>query len=237
MTLLEVKNLAVQYGRVPALQNVSLTVEQGSALTVLGRNGAGKSTLLHAIMGSTSAATGDIMWRGERINKWQPHRRLRAGMALVPEDRRIFPDLTVLENLRLGGFTLNRPEFAAARQRVTKLFPLLEERIDAPAGSLSGGQQQMLAIGRALMSGATLLMLDEPSLGLAPLIVQELYAQLQTLREQGITIILVEQQAQRALRFADEAIVLNLGQVVLQEKPTTLLQDPRLAATYMGFVP
>jgi branched-chain amino acid transport system ATP-binding protein len=236
MTFLQIQDLEVRYGRVLALQNVSLELSRGQTLAVLGRNGAGKSSLLNAIAGSVRPSNGRILWQGQDMTFKTADQCVRQGIALVPEGRRIFPDLTVRENLRLGGFTLNKNDFRTAIANVFDLFPLLLERAESLAGGLSGGQRQMLAIGRALMTGASLLLLDEPSLGLAPLIIDEVYAQLAKLREQGLTMILVEQQVQRALRFADKAMVLNLGQITLQEKPELLLKDTRLIDAYMGKV-
>lgn len=234
MSLLAIKDLEVKYGNVIALQNLSLEVYQGGILAVLGRNGAGKSSLMKAIAGDVRPSKGTIIWDGTDIIRKAANQRVRSGIALVPEGRRIFPHLTVAENLRLGGFNLNNIEYEETREEVLTAFPVLKERMDNPAGQLSGGQQQMLAIGRALMSGAKLLLLDEPSLGLAPKIVDEVYAQLGKLHEQGLTLIVVEQQVQRVLQLADSAIVLNLGQVVLREDPAKLINDPRLVATYMG---
>ncbi len=234
MSLLVIKDLEVKYGNVIALQSLSLEVDQGGILAVLGRNGAGKSSLMKAIAGDVRPSKGKIIWDGTDISRKAANQRVRSGIALVPEGRRIFPHLTIAENLRLGGFYLSHNEFEKTREKVLTSFPVLKERIDNPAGQLSGGQQQMLAIGRALMSGARLLLLDEPSLGLAPKIVDEVYAQLEKLHEQGLTLIVVEQQVQRALQLADSAIVLNLGEVVLQEDPARLINDPRLVATYMG---
>ncbi len=234
MSLLTIQDLQVRYGNVIALQNLSLAVEQGGILAVLGRNGAGKSSLMKAIAGDVRPGKGKIIWDGTDISRKAANQRVRAGIALVPEGRRIFPHLTVGENLRLGGFYLKDGEYEATREKVLASFPVLKERLDNPAGQLSGGQQQMLAIGRALMSGARLLLLDEPSLGLAPKVVDEVYAQLSNLHEQGLTLIVVEQQVQRALQLADTAVVLNLGKVVLREDPARLIHDPRLVAAYMG---
>ena len=234
MSLLVIRDLEVKYGNVVALQNLSLEVAQGGILAVLGRNGAGKSSLMKAIAGDVKPSSGQIIWDGIDITRKAANQRVHAGIALVPEGRRIFPHLTVGENLRLGGFYLNNQAYEATREKIIHAFPVLKERLDKPAGQLSGGQQQMLAIGRALMSGARLLLLDEPSLGLAPKIVDEVYAQLEGLIAQGLTLIVVEQQVQRALQLADAAIVLNLGKVVLREDPARLIDDPRLVATYMG---
>lgn len=234
MSLLTIKDLEVKYGNVIALQRLSLEVDHGGIFAVLGRNGAGKSSLMKAIAGDVRPSNGKIFWDGTDITRKAANQRVHSGIALVPEGRRIFPHLTVGENLRLGGFYLSNHEYEATREKILNSFPVLQERIDNPAGQLSGGQQQMLAIGRALMSGARLLLLDEPSLGLAPKIVDEVYAQLENLHEQGLTLIVVEQQVQRALQLADSAIVLNLGKVVLREDPARLINDPRLVATYMG---
>ena len=233
MALLEVSDLEVRYGRVVALSQVSLAIAPGEVLTVLGRNGAGKSSLLKAVAGEVRPGKGRIVWKGQEISGWTADRRARQGIALVPEGRRIFPQLTVRENLRLGGFNLERAALTPALERVFGLFPILADRAETAAGRLSGGQQQMLAIGRALMSGAELLLLDEPSLGLAPLFVDEVYKQLQGLRKEGLTMILVEQQVQRALAFSDQAIVLNLGEIVLREAPDVLRQDGRLVEAYL----
>ena len=237
MAVLRVQELEVRYGRIMALTDINLKVAQGQTLAVLGRNGAGKSSLLNALAGSVRPSNGRIWWQEQEITSWSADQCVRQGIALVPEGRRIFPHLTVRENLRLGGFSLNKKAFAAAVDHVFDLFPILVERADSLAGSLSGGQRQMLAIGRALMTGASLLLLDEPSLGLAPLVIDEVYAQLAKLRERGLTMILVEQQVQRALHFADEAMVLHLGRIALQESPEVLRKDPRLIDTYMGEMP
>ncbi len=234
MSLLEAQELQVRYGRVTAVRSASFGVERGEALAVLGRNGAGKSSLMHAIAGSVRPAGGRILWRGEEITRLSADRRVGAGITLVPEGRRIFGELSVLENLRLGGFRLEKHTFQGRLEHVFGLFPILKERAESAAGRLSGGQQQMLAIGRALMADPELLLLDEPSLGLAPLVVDEIYQQFSTLREQGITLILVEQHVQRALGFADRALVLNLGEVVLNEHPDVLARDPRLVRAYLG---
>lgn len=234
MALLEVEGLAVRYGRLTAVQPLSLAVEAGMALAVLGRNGAGKSSLLRAIAGNVRASEGRIVWQGREITHLSAEARVQAGITLVPEGRRIFPHLTVRENLRLGGFYLSRAGFERAREHVLTLFPILAQRLDQPAGQLSGGQQQMLALGRAIMTNPKLLMLDEPSFGLAPKIVDELYDQLVALREAGIGLLLVEQHAQRALRFASQAIVLNLGQVVIKGSPDALVNNEQLIKTYMA---
>lgn len=234
MSFLEVVDLTVRYGRVTAVDNVSLDLERGQVLTILGRNGAGKSSLLAATIGTVKPKGGTVSWLGENVTRLSADARTRRGMVMIPERRGVFPGLTVRENLVLGGFALDATRRDAALDRVLSLFPLLGERFESPAGQLSGGQQQMLALGRSLMSGPNVLLLDEPSLGLAPKVVDEVYDQLASLREEGLAIVLVEQQVTRALRFADRAIVLNLGTVVLDDDPEKLIEDPRLVSAYMG---
>jgi branched-chain amino acid transport system ATP-binding protein len=231
---LEVSDLAVAYGRVTAVHAVSFVARPGKPVAILGRNGAGKSSLLGAIAGVTRPAAGRILLDGVDISRRPPDQRARRGVVLVPEGRRVFPNLTVSENLRLGGFLVDGEELEARLDRVTELFPMLGERIAAPARHLSGGQQQMLAVGRALMAAPAVLLLDEPSLGLAPRTVAEVYARLEALRDEGLLIVLVEQQIRRALRFADEALVLDLGRVVAHEAAAHLVDDPRLMAAYLG---
>jgi branched-chain amino acid transport system ATP-binding protein len=234
MSQLEVSHLTVRYGRVNAVRDVSLSVAPGKVLAVLGRNGAGKSSLLSAIVGAVRPAEGRVHWEGRDVTRTPPDRKARDGIVMIPEGRRVFPRLTVRENLILGGFVLDHGERERALRRVGDLFPVLSERADALAGLLSGGQQQMLALARALMASPRLLLLDEPSLGLAPRIIDEVYRHLRALRDQGITIVLVEQHVSRALEFADWAVVLNLGEVVLEEDPAVLVDDPRLVGAYMG---
>ncbi len=234
MAPLTVEQVQVRYGRVRALSGIDLTVEQGTVLAVLGRNGAGKSSLLGAISGLVRPHRGRVIWEGDDISRWPSDRRARAGIALVPEGRRIFPNISVRENLVLGGFSRPAADRQQALDRVLDLFPILAERIAAGGGQLSGGQQQLLAIGRALMGEPRLLLLDEPSLGLAPLAVDEVYAELRRLKAAGIGMILVEQQVGRALQIADDAVVLNVGEVVLRERPERLKDDPRLVGAYLG---
>lgn len=231
---LVVRELVVRYGKATALAGIDLEVEPGTATAILGRNGAGKSSLLGAIAGSTPAAEGTIRWNGLDVTRTPADRRSRRGIHLVPEGRRIFPKLEVVENLMLGGFNLGKDELAERIDRTAQLFPVLGERLSWPAGRLSGGQQQMLAIGRALMSQPDLLLLDEPSLGLAPQAIDAVYDQLEALRETRITMLLVEQQVHRALRLVDEAVVLSLGEVVVRDDPERLADDPRLMAAYLG---
>ncbi len=232
--MLTVEELHVRYGRVRALNGVDLAVEPGQVLAVLGRNGAGKSSLLGAVAGLVRPHRGRVRWDGIDITRMPADRRARSGIALVPEGRRIFENVTVRENLVLGGFLRPAAERDGALERVLAVFPVLAERIDAGGGELSGGQQQMLAIGRALMGEPRILLLDEPSLGLAPRAVEDVYAQLRRLKAEGIGMVLVEQQVGRALDLADDAVVLNLGEVVLRAAPDQLRDDPRLVGAYLG---
>ena len=231
--------LSARYGPVWALRDVSLEVRAGELVALIGANGAGKSTLLRAIAGLLDPAAGRVTLDGQDVTGRAPEAILRAGAALVPERRRIFGDLTVLDNLELGGYALPRGrEFRrgleAGVDAAYTLFPVLRQRRGQLAGTLSGGEQQMLAIGRALMSRPRLLLCDEPSLGLAPLVVQEIMRLLARLRETGTTILLVEQNARLALRFADRAYVLEVGRVALSGTSADLLANDQLKAAYLG---
>ncbi len=237
MTSLEVRGLCVGYGAVSAVDDVSFRAEPGEPVAVLGRNGAGKSSLLAAIAGLVRPSAGRVLLGGRDITALPAERRARASLALVPEGRRIFPRLTVEENLRLGGFWSGRDRRDVNLARVVGLFPVLGQRLGSPAGQLSGGEQQMVAVGRALMSEPQVLLLDEPSLGLAPAAVAEVYAQLRILQAEGLTLLLVEQQVRRALDFAADAIVLDAGRVAAHDVPDRLLEDPRLFNAYMGTRP
>ena len=231
--------LSARYGPVPALRDVSLEVRAGELVALIGANGAGKSTLLRAIAGLLVPAAGRVALDGRDVTGQAPEAMIRAGVALVPERRRVFADLTVLDNLELGGYALPRgrdfrSRLDAGLEEAYRLFPVLRRRRGQLAGTLSGGEQQMLAIGRALMTRPRLLLCDEPSLGLAPLVVAEIMQLLSTLREAGTTILLVEQNARMALRSADRAYVLEVGSVVLSGAATDLLQDDQLKAAYLG---
>jgi len=237
--LLEVSGLSARYGPVPALRDVSLEVRAGELVALIGANGAGKSTLLRAIAGLVAPAAGRVALDGRDVTGQAPEAMIRAGVALVPERRRVFAPLTVLDNLELGGYALPRgrdfrSRLEAGVEEAYRLFPVLRRRRDQLAGTLSGGEQQMLAIGRALMTRPRLLLCDEPSLGLAPLVVAEIMRLLSTLREAGTTILLVEQNARMALRSADRAYVLEVGSVVLSGAAADLLQDDQLKAAYLG---
>ena len=237
--MLEVRGLSARYGAVAALRDVSLEVRAGELVALIGANGAGKSTLLRTIAGLMAPTAGRVALEGRDVTGQPPEAILRAGIALVPERRRVFADLTVLDNLELGGYAL--PRGGDFRRRLDagvddayRLFPVLHRRRAQLAGTLSGGEQQMLAIGRALMSRPRLLLCDEPSLGLAPLIVQEIMRLLAALREAGTTILLVEQNARMALRAADRAYVLETGSVVLAGAAADLLDNDELKAAYLG---
>ena len=231
--------LSARYGAVAALRDVSLEVRAGELVALIGANGAGKSTLLRTIAGLVAPAAGRVALDGRDVTGQAPEAMIRAGVALVPERRRVFAPLTVLDNLELGGYALPRgrdfrSRLEAGVEEAYRLFPVLRGRRDQLAGTLSGGEQQMLAIGRALMTRPRLLLCDEPSLGLAPLVVAEIMRLLSTLREAGTTILLVEQNARMALRSADRAYVLEVGSVVLSGLATDLLEDDQLKAAYLG---
>ena len=233
--ILEVRDFSVDYGQVRALHNASLHVDAGSIVTVIGPNGAGKSTLLNAIMG-VLPAVGELRF-GDRSEQGGIERRVRHGMSLVPEKRELFSTMTVEDNLLLGAYVrLDRRGRGAEESRadVFRLFPRLEERRLQLAGTLSGGERQMLAIGRALMARPRLLMLDEPSLGLAPRIVREIFHIIERLRENGVAILLVEQNARAALQVANYCYVLETGRITLEGPASDLAHDPRVAATYLG---
>jgi len=233
MSLIAVRNLRVAYGKVVALADVSLSVEEGEIVTLIGANGAGKSSLLRALMGLVPIAGGEIELAGKRINGRRTHEMIALGVAYVPEGRGTLRQLTVRENLVLGAFGRRRgDDVGSALRDVLERFPMLAERIDQTAGTLSGGQQQMLVIARALMARPRLLLLDEPSLGLAPLIARTIFETIADLRAQGVTVLLVEQNAHAALALAGRAYVLEMGRIVLEG--SDLLGDPRVRAAYLG---
>ena len=233
--LLEVKDLSLAYGDVQVLFGVSLEVHEGEIVTLLGSNGAGKTTTLRAISGLRPARGGDIRYRGESLLGIPASRRAEVGIALVPEGRELWPGLTVRENLELGAYTKGaRARSAKNIDRIFELFPRLKERHAQLAGSLSGGEQQMCAIGRAMMSEPKLLMLDEPSLGLAPILVDQMFAIVRTLHSTGITVLLVEQNLQKALEIAQRGYVIETGTVKLQGSSSELLGDPAIRQAYLG---
>lgn len=231
---LEVDGLHVRYGELEAVSDVSFSLAASEVLVILGRNGAGKSSLLKAIAGLIKPTSGRIRLFDRDITTRRTDVRVRRGLTLIPEGRHVFANLTVRENLVLGGFLADGSSFDSRYDKVLNLFPRVAERLSQRAGSLSGGEQQMLAIARALMAGPSVLLIDEPSLGLAPKVVIEVYEQLEQLKLHNLTIVLVEQQVQRALALADQAIVMNLGEVALRESPSVLASDPRLAETCHG---
>ncbi|WP_241052013.1 ABC transporter ATP-binding protein [Achromobacter xylosoxidans] len=238
--VLEVSNLSARYGKVGALAGATLTVPAGSIVTVIGANGAGKSTMLNAMMGAlpqTGHAAGSVQYAGTDVSSWPVERRVAAGMSLVPERRELFGSMSVEDNLLLGGFRRYRARESGWRDtldEVFDLFPRLRERRAQQAGTLSGGERQMLAVGRALMAKPALLMLDEPSLGLAPRIVREIFHIIARLRETGVAILLVEQNARAALQVADYGYVLETGEVILHGPARELAGDPKVIESYLG---
>ncbi len=235
MSLLRVDRLAVHYGGIRAVREVSFEVGEGETICVIGANGAGKSTTLRALVGLAEAAAGTITYGGRDVTRVPVHARVRLGLSLVPEGRGIFPRMTVAENLLMGAY--QHDDRAAIEQdlaRVLALFPRLAERRTQVAGTLSGGEQQMLAVGRALMSRPRLLLLDEPSMGLAPIVVEKIFDTLREVAAQGVTLLLVEQNANLALQLSDRGYVLDNGQVTIGGPAAELLEDPRVRAAYLG---
>jgi branched-chain amino acid transport system ATP-binding protein len=233
--MLAIENLTAGYDGAPVIQSVSLDIQPGEVLTVLGRNGAGKSTLLKSILGLTRIRSGSVSFEGRCLNGMRPRDILCLGMAHVPEGRRIFPDLTVMENLSLGlALRREKCDEKSVVGEVIEMFPVLKERADFPGGLLSGGEQQMLAIARALVAGPRLVLLDEPSLGLAPIVCEKIIDLLKRLPEQGTSILLVEQNVRLALRLARRFLVLESGQVAMEGPAERLTSDPQLAAAYLG---
>ena len=235
MSLLEIKDLRVSYGGIEALKGISFHVEEGQIVTLIGANGAGKSTTLRAISGLAPVKSGAILYDGQAINGLNPQKIVSMGVGMVPEGRRVFPNLTVLENLKIGAY-LRKDEagIRADMDHVYDLFPRLRERSWQMAGTLSGGEQQMLAVGRALMMKPRILMMDEPSLGLAPLVIRDIFEIIKTLHAQGMTILLVEQNANAALKVADYAFVLQTGMMGVQGTGAELLDNPEVKAAYLG---
>ncbi|MDR1741783.1 MAG: ABC transporter ATP-binding protein [Synergistaceae bacterium] len=231
-TLLEVKNMSVSYGAIRALRGFSLTLDEREIVAVIGANGAGKSTFMNAVMGMTACESGDVFLDGAALPR-ESWRIVRSGLSLVPEGRKVFTTLTVLENLRIGAFPLSKPD-PRDMDWVFSLFPRLGERREQPAGTLSGGEQQMLAIGRALMSRPRVLLLDEPSLGLAPIIIRDIFAELRRINEEGVSILIVEQNARQALLLSRRAYVLQTGCLVKEGDSKALLADPEIKAAYLG---
>lgn len=231
--MFEVKGLSVNYGGIEAVRDISLSVPEGSIVTLIGANGAGKSTTLRTIAGLVRPRAGKIEFEGEDITGKDPAYIVGKGITLVPEGRRIFPDLTVLENLKIGAYLRSDP-IEEDIERVFSLFPRLRERSWQYGGTLSGGEQQMLAVGRALMSKPKLMMMDEPSLGLAPLVVKDIFSIIERVNAQGVTILLIEQNANMALRIADIGYVMETGQIMLSGKGSDLINDEGVRKAYLG---
>ena len=235
MSMLKVKDLRVNYGGIEALKGISFDVEQGQIVTLIGANGAGKSTTLRAISGLVKTASGAINFMGRDIIPFNAQQVVAEGIALVPEGRRVFSNLTVLENLKIGAYLRkDKDEIESGIEDIYQRFPRLKEREWQLAGTLSGGEQQMLAVGRAMMARPKLLMMDEPSLGLAPLVVRDIFAIIRELKSEGITILLIEQNANAALRCADQAYVLETGRITMQGTGEELLADQRVRDAYLG---
>jgi len=232
--ILKVENINVYYGAIHAIKGISFHVDPGEVVTLIGANGAGKSTTLNTISGLLRSKTGSIEFMGKSLNKTPAHKIVSQGLALVPEGRRVFLQMTVQENLEMGAFTQKNSGVAADLEMVYAQFPRLKERYKQTAGTLSGGEQQMLAMGRALMSHPKLLMLDEPSMGLAPILVEQIFDIIQSLHDAGTTILLVEQNAQAALSVADRGYVLETGKIVTTGSGKELLSSPEIKKAYLG---
>jgi branched-chain amino acid transport system ATP-binding protein len=232
--MLVIDNLVSRYGRIEVVHGVSLTVAAGEIVTLVGSNGAGKTTLLRAISGVQPIARGTVTFEGRAIHRLAPHVRVRLGIAQVPEGRQVFGPLSVSDNLRLGAWARRSADIRDDLDKVYATFPALAEKRALAAGSLSGGQQQMLAIGRALMAAPKLLLLDEPSMGLAPLLVEQILAAIAALRRAGVTVLLVEQNVTAALAIADRAYVIETGRIVLSGESATIAQDARVREAYLG---
>jgi len=233
-TMLQFDNVSTFYGKIQALHGVSVQVNRGEIVTLIGANGAGKSTLLMTLCGSPRAHSGSIRYEGEELVGQETAQIMRKGIAVVPEGRRVFARLTVEENLAMGGFFTDKPAYDRQLEKVLGLFPRLKERYAQRAGTMSGGEQQMLAIGRAMMSEPRLLLLDEPSLGLAPIIIQQIFEIIEQLRQDGVTVFLVEQNANQALKLADRGYVLENGRIVMQDSGAELLANPDVRKAYLG---
>ena len=235
MSLLEANNLKVNYGVIKAVKGISFNVEKGEIIALIGANGAGKTTTLQTLSGMIKPAEGTINFKGEDITKVPGHKLVSMGMAHVPEGRRVFSDLTVYRNLLLGAYSRkDRDGIDETLKRIYKRFPRLEERSGQKAGTLSGGEQQMLAMGRALMSEPEIILLDEPSMGLSPIFVDEIFSIINDINEQGTTVLLVEQNAKKALSIADRAYVLETGNIVLDGDAESIINDPGIKKAYLG---
>ncbi|HUI68201.1 MAG TPA: ABC transporter ATP-binding protein [Nitrospirota bacterium] len=232
--MLRLEDVSVSYGMIDALKGISMTIERGEIVALIGANGAGKSTTLMSISGISALRSGKIWYEGSMISGWPAYKIVQMGVSQVPEGRRIFPRMTVRENLEIGAFSRDKLELTNEMERVFEMFPVLSERSTQLGGTLSGGEQQMLAIGRALMSRPRLLLLDEPSLGLAPIIVTRIFKIIKEINQQGTTILLVEQNAKAALRLAHRAYVMETGKIVMQGEASALEKDPGIKKAYLG---
>jgi len=232
--MLELQGVHTHYGAIQAVNDVSLRVNPGEIVTLIGSNGAGKTTLLMTVCGNPRASAGRILFEGQDITQSPSHLIMRKGIAISPEGRRVFADMTVVENLKMGGFFASDADIESGIEHVFSLFPRLRERANQRAGTMSGGEQQMLAIGRALMSRPRLLLLDEPTLGLAPLIIAQIFEIIQAIRAEGVTVFLVEQNANRALQIADRGYVLENGRCVLEDTGANLLANDAVRRAYLG---
>lgn len=235
MAMLEIKDLQVYYGVIQAIKGISFEVNKGEVIALIGANGAGKTTILHTITGLLSPKSGSILYEGKNITKIPGHKIVSMGMAHVPEGRRVFTNLTVLQNLKLGAYTRkDKKEIADTLQMVYERFPRLEERKNQIAGTLSGGEQQMLAMGRALMSHPQIILMDEPSMGLSPIFVNEIFDIIKEVSKSGTTVLLVEQNAKKALSIADRAYVLETGKIALEGRADELLHNDSIKKAYLG---
>ncbi len=234
-TMLKVDNLEVYYGMIHAIKGLSFEVNKGEIIALIGANGAGKTTILHTITGLIQAKKGTIEFEGKNLLKTRPHDIVKMGMAHVPEGRRIFQELTVLENLKLGAYTRSdKKEIDSSIENVYNKFPRLQERKNQVAGTLSGGEQQMLAMGRALMSNPQIILMDEPSMGLSPLYVTEIFNIIEEINKSGTTVLLVEQNAKKALSIADRAYVIETGKIVLEGEAKKMMNDEAIKKAYLG---
>ncbi|WP_099204377.1 ABC transporter ATP-binding protein [Scatolibacter rhodanostii] len=234
MSMLEVTDLNVYYGMIHAIRDVSFTVEQGEVIALIGANGAGKTTILHTVTRLLASKSGSVQFEGKDITHAPAHSIVRLGMSHVPEGRRVFADLSVYENLKLGAYTRSKAETEESLQDVYKRFPRLEERKSQLSGTLSGGEQQMLAMGRALMSRPKIILMDEPSMGLSPLFVNEIFNIIQEVSASGTTVLLVEQNAKKALSIADRAYVLETGKIIKSGAASDLIHDEDIKKAYLG---
>ncbi|TBW48406.1 ABC transporter ATP-binding protein [Marinobacter halodurans] len=232
--MLVLENIHTHYGKIEALHGVSVEIKKGEIVSLIGANGAGKTTLLMTVCGDPQASSGRVLFQGEDITHKPTAQIMRSGIAIVPEGRRVFPGLTVEENLHMGGFFTSKQEVRRSQDHVFELFPRLKERRNQRAGTMSGGEQQMLAIGRALMTKPEMIILDEPSLGLAPLIIKQIFEIISSLRDEGITVFLVEQNAKQALKLADRGYVLETGRIRLEDSGANLLANEDVQKAYLG---